>query len=91
VTDEEGTVIIDEETGKPLIYDYVAIPVLEIFDNDETRQLFPWYSDDNNVIRTRDAIDGRSGHLGTLAITPESEVYIAKEVDSAKNLDVVSV
>ena len=91
VTDEEGTVIIDEETGKPLIYDYVAIPVLEIFDNDETRQLFPWYSDDNNVIRTRDAIDGRNGHLGTLAITPESEVYIAKEVDSAKNLDVVSV
>jgi hypothetical protein len=37
VTDEEGTVIVDEETGKPLIYDYVMIPVLEIFDNDETR------------------------------------------------------
>jgi hypothetical protein len=37
VKDEEGTVIVDEKTGKPLIYDYVMIPVLEIFDNDETR------------------------------------------------------
>jgi hypothetical protein len=46
VTDDEGTVLVDEETGKPLIYDYVAIPIMEIFDNDETRQLFPWYSDD---------------------------------------------
>jgi hypothetical protein len=37
VKDEEGNVIIDQETGKPLIFDYVVIPVIEIFDNDETR------------------------------------------------------
>lgn len=91
VTDEEGTVIIDEETGKPLIYDYVMIPVLEIFDNDETRQLFPWYSDDNNVTQLRDSIDGNTGHLGSFAITPESEVYYAKEVNQEKNQDLISL
>lgn len=91
VTDDEGTVLVDEETGKPLIYDYVAIPVMEIFDNDETRQLFPWYSDDQNVTHLRDAIDGRSGHLGSIAITPESEVYIAKKVDADKNQDLFSL
>lgn len=91
VTDEEGTVIIDEETGKPLIYDYVMIPVLEIFDNDETRQLFPWYSDDNNVTQLRDSIDGNTGHLGSFAITPESEVYFAKDVNQDKNQDLISL
>ena len=91
VTDEDGTTIIDQETGKPLIYDYVTIPVLEIFDNDETRQLFPWYSDDNNVTHLRDSIDGRTGHLGSFSITPESEVYYAKNVDGEKNQDLISL
>ena len=91
VTDEEGTVIIDEETGKPLIYDYVAIPVIEIFDNDETRQLFPWFADENNVTQLRDAIDGSTGHLGSFAITPESEVYYAKETSADKNADLISL
>lgn len=91
VTDENGTVIVDEETGKPLIYDYVMIPVLEIFDNDETRQLFPWFSDDNNVTQLRDSIDGKTGHLGSFAITPESEVYYSKNVDSEKNQDLISL
>lgn len=91
VTDDDGTTIIDEETGKPLIYDYVAIPVLEIFDNDETKQLFPWFSDDNEVVQLRDSIDGRDGHLGSFAITPESEVYYSKDVDSAKNQDLISL
>ena len=91
VTDEEGTVIVDEETGKPLIYDYVMIPVIEIFDNDETRQLFPWYSDDNNVTQLRDSIDGRTGHLGSFAITPQSEVYYSKDTDADKNQDLISL
>ena len=91
VKDNDGTTIIDEATGKPLIYDYVTIPVLEIFDNDETRQLFPWYSDDNNVVHLRDSIDGKTGHLGSFSITPESEVYYAKEVDGEKNQDLISL
>ena len=91
VKDEEGNVIIDQETGKPLIFDYVVIPVIEIFDNDETRQLFPWFSDENNVTQLRDSIDGSTGHLGSFAITPESEVYFAKEVNADKNQDLVSL
>ena len=91
VKDENGAIIIDEETGKPLIFDYVVIPVIEIFDNDETRQLFPWFSDDNNVTQLRDSIDGQSGHLGSFAITPESEVYFSKEVDGEKNQDLISL
>lgn len=91
VKDDNGTTIIDETTGKPLIYDYVTIPVLEIFDNDETRQLFPWYSDDNNVVHLRDSIDGNTGHLGSFSITPESEVYYSKEVDGEKNQDLISL
>ena len=91
VKDEEGNIIIDQETGKPLIFDYVVIPVIEIFDNDETRQLFPWFSDDNNVTQLRDSIDGHTGHLGSFAITPESEVYFSKEVNADKNQDLVSL
>ena len=91
VKDEEGNVIIDQETGRPLIFDYVVIPVIEIFDNDETRQLFPWFSDENNVTQLRDSIDGSTGHLGSFAITPESEVYFAKEVNADKNQDLVSL
>jgi hypothetical protein len=47
--------------------------------------LFPWFSDDNNVTQLRDSIDGSTGHLGSFAITPESEVYFSKEVNSDKN------
>jgi hypothetical protein len=39
----------------------------------------------------RDAIDGRTGHLGSFSITPESEVYYAKEVDGEKNQDLISL
>jgi len=46
VKDNDGNIVIDQETGKPLIYDYVKIPVIEIFDNDETHKLFPWFADD---------------------------------------------
>lgn len=92
VTDEDGTVIIDEETGKPLIYDYVIIPFMEIFDNDETKSLFPWFADEDGTVRLRTSIEGKDGtHLGRMAITPESEVFIAKETDSYDNVDLVSV
>lgn len=90
VTDEDGTVIVDETTGKPLIYEYVAIPVLEIFDNDETRQLFPWFTDSNDIVRLRPTIDG-SKHLGKMAITPESEVFVAKDTQAQENTELVSV
>jgi hypothetical protein len=46
VLDDNGERVINNETGKYLIYDYVAIPIIEIFDNDETHTLFPWFADD---------------------------------------------
>jgi hypothetical protein len=46
VLDENGNKIIDSETGQYLIYEYVKVPVIEIFDNDETHKLFPWFADD---------------------------------------------
>lgn len=80
VYDEDGSVIIDEETGKPLIYDYVNIPIIEIFDNDETHKLFPWFADDQHTVRTRQTLDEDTNeHLGDFAITKDSEVFIAKE------------
>ena len=91
VKDDDDNIIIDQETGQPLIYDYVSIPVIEIFSNDETRQLFPWYSDANNVVHLRDSIDGNIGHLGSFAISPKSEVYIAKEPGEEKNRDLVNL
>lgn len=80
VYDSEGKIVIDEETGKPLIYEYVKIPVMEIFDSDETHKLFPWYADDQHTVRTRQNLDEDTGeHLGDFAITNESEVFISKE------------
>lgn len=80
VYDSEGNVIVDTKTGKPLIYEYVKIPVIEIFDNDETHKLFPWFADDQHTIRTRQNLDEDSGeHLGDFAITKDSEVFFAKE------------
>jgi len=46
VLDENDNKIIDPETGQYLIYEYVKVPVIEIFDNDETHKLFPWFADD---------------------------------------------
>lgn len=91
VKDENDNIIIDNVTGQPLIYDYVAVPVIEIFDNDETRRLFPWFSDDNNVVHLRDSIDGMTGHLGSFDITPESEVYYSKDLSEDKNQDLISL
>jgi hypothetical protein len=45
VVDDNGEKVINTETGKYLIYDYVSIPIIEIFDNDETHTLFPWFAD----------------------------------------------
>lgn len=91
VTDDNGEQLYDDVTGKPLIYDYVTIPVIEIFDNDETHSLFPWFADENDVVQLRDAIDGSNGHLGSFAITPQSEVYYAPTLGEEKNLDLVSL
>ena len=81
VTDSDGNVIIDPETGQPLIYDYVRIPVIEIFDNDETHKLFPWFADDQHTVRLRQTLDDPSdtehNHLGDVAITSESEIFVA--------------
>lgn len=78
--DEHGQPITDSTTGQPLIYDYVKIPVIEIFDNHETHKLFPWFADDQHTIRLRQNLDADGGnHLGDVAITSDSEVFIAKE------------
>lgn len=81
VYDEHGQPIIDPITGKPLIYDYVKIPIIEIFDNHETHKLFPWFTDDQHTVRLRQNLDddNENNHLGDVAITSESEVFIAKE------------
>ncbi len=81
VYDDQGQPIIDQETGQPLIYDYVTIPIIEIFDNDETHKLFPWFADTNHTVRLRQNIDENNpdGHLGDFAITSDSEVFIAKQ------------
>ena len=90
VRDESGNIVIDPETGKPLIYDYVSISIIEIFDNDETRKLFPWYADENNTVKIRDSIEGQSGNLGDMSITSSSEVYI-KDLDSGDLVSVQSI
>lgn len=83
VYDSDGNVVIDSKTGNPLIYDYVKIPVIEIFDNDETHKLFPWFADNQHTVRLRQTLDDpedqNAGHLGDLAITSESELFVAKE------------
>ena len=80
VKDNDGNIVIDQETGKPLIYDYVKIPVIEIFDNDETHKLFPWFADDQHTVRLRQNLDvDDQEHLGDFAVTSNSEVFVAKE------------
>lgn len=83
VYDEEGNIVIDNQTGEPLIYKYVAIPLMEMFDNDELHKLLPWFADNQHTVRIRQNLDTPNnttkGHLGDFAITDESEVFIAKE------------
>lgn len=80
VYDENDQPIIDQETGQPLIYEYVKIPVIEIFDNHETHKLFPWFADDQHTVRLRQNLDDEDDdHLGDFAVTSDSEVFIAKE------------
>ena len=81
VYDNSGQPIVDPDTGQPLIYDYVQIPVLEIFDNHETHKLFPWFADEQHTVRLRQNLDEDSSqnHLGDFAVTSDSEVFIAKE------------
>lgn len=80
VYDENDQPIIDQETGQPLIYEYVKIPVIEIFDNHETHKLFPWFADDQHTVRLRQNLDDEDGdHLGDFAVTSDSEVFVAKE------------
>lgn len=80
VYDENDQPIIDQETGQPLIYEYVKIPVIEIFDNHETHKLFPWFADDQHTVRLRQNLDDDDDdHLGDFAITSDSEVFVAKE------------
>ena len=83
VTDSNGDHIIDKETGKPFIYDYVAIPLFDVFDQDEMHKLFPWFADSQHTVRLRQNLDNPNntteGHLGDFAITKESEVFIAKQ------------
>ncbi len=81
VYDNNEQPVIDSDTGQPLVYDYVKIPVIEIFDNHETHKLFPWFADDQHTIRLRQSLDGdvNQSHLGDFAVTSDSEVFIAKE------------
>ena len=83
VLDENGNKIIDSETGQYLIYEYVKVPVIEIFDNDETHKLFPWFADDQHTVRLRQNLDDpedlTSSHLGDFAVTQDSEVFVAKQ------------
>jgi hypothetical protein len=63
-----------------MIYDYVKIPIIEVFDNHETHKLFPWFADDQHTVRLRQTLDeDGENHLGDFAITSDSEVFIAKE------------
>ena len=78
VLDEQGNPVYDEETGKPLVYDSVKIPAIEIFDNHETHKLFPWLADDQHTVRLRQTLDDDTNHLGDFAITTDSEVFFAK-------------
>lgn len=78
VLDEQGHHVYDEETGKPLVYDNVKIPAIEIFDNHETHTLFPWFADDQHTVRLRQTLDDDTNHLGDFAITTDSEVFFAK-------------
>jgi len=43
--------------------------------------LFPWFADDQHTVRLRQNLDddNENNHLGDVAITKESEVFIAKE------------
>ena len=79
--DAQGQPIIDQTTGQPLIYDYVSIPIIEIFDNDETHKLFPWFADSDHTVRLRQNIDENNpeGHLGDFAVTSDSEIFFAKQ------------
>ena len=80
VYDENDQPIIDQETGQPLIYEYVKIPIIEIFDNHETHKLFPWFADDQHTVRLRQNLDDDDDdHLGDFAVTSDSEVFVAKE------------
>ena len=80
VYDENDQPIIDQETGQPLIYEYVKIPIIEIFDNHETHKLFPWFADDQHTVRLRQNLDDDDDdHLGDFAVTADSEVFVAKE------------
>lgn len=83
VTDNEGNIVINNKTGKPIIYNYVAIPLFDIFNQDEMHKLFPWFADEQHTVRLRQNLDNPNntteGHLGDFAITKESEVFIAKE------------
>lgn len=81
VYDNNEQPVIDSVTRQPLIYDYVKIPVIEIFDNHETHKLFPWFADDQHTVRLRQSLDGDNSqnHLGDFAVTSDSEVFISKE------------
>ena len=83
VYDSEGNIVTDNETGEPIIYKYVAIPLADIFDNDELHKMLPWIADNQHTVRVRQNLDSPNnttgGHLGDFAITKESEVFIAKE------------
>lgn len=84
VLDENNNKVIDPETGNYLVYDYVVIPVVEIFDNDETHKLFPWFADDQHTVRLRQNIDNPNdpddpNYLGDAAITSSSEIFIVKD------------
>jgi len=68
------------------------IPVIEIFDNDETHSLFPWFADEDNTVRLRTSIEDEThGHLGRMAITSDSEVFVAKEPTTYDEVDLVSL
>ena len=83
VVDDQGNRVVNTETGKYLIYDYVSIPIIEIFDNDETHTLFPWFADDQHTVRLRQTLDDpndpTSEHLGDFAVTSDSEVFFAEQ------------
>ena len=80
VYDDNGQPITDPITGQSMIYDYVKIPIIEVFDNHETHKLFPWFADDQHTVRLRQTLDeDEENHLGDFAITSDSEVFIAKE------------
>lgn len=89
VLDQNGNPVMED--GIPLIYDYVQIPVQTIFEDYETQALFPWYADEQNIVRLRSSLEHSDKKLGRFAITDYSEVFYAQDPSSTSDVYLTSL